>query len=168
MFPRVLRLHLRAFLSALVCLCVLGLIDWHGRVLAQNQSFIKIGEINSYALKPQYSQHYRNGWLLAVEEANAKGGLLSRKIEVISREDEGLPEEALRQAAALVRADKVDLLSGGFQPGVARALADFAKRNKVIYVASSGPAWDRDNRYAFRPPVRYVKDPAIHGFAQAY
>ena len=57
---------------------------------------IKIGEINSYSTIPQFTQPYRQGWQLAVEEVNVTGGLLGRKVEVIARDDAGKPEEALR------------------------------------------------------------------------
>ena len=53
------------------------------------QSTIKIGEINSYSTMPQFTQPYRQGWQLAVEEVNAAGGLLGRKVEVIARDDAG-------------------------------------------------------------------------------
>ena len=43
---------------------------------------IKIGEINSYSTMPQFTQPYRQGWQLAVEEIN-----LGRKVEVIARDD---------------------------------------------------------------------------------
>ena len=46
---------------------------------------IKIGEINSYSTMPQFTQPYRQGWQLAVEEINVAGGLLGRKVEVIAR-----------------------------------------------------------------------------------
>ena len=35
---------------------------------------IKIGEINSYSGLPQFTEPYRKGWQLAIEEINAKGG----------------------------------------------------------------------------------------------
>ena len=37
------------------------------------QSEIKIGEINSYSLLPAFTEPYRKGWQLAVEEVNAGG-----------------------------------------------------------------------------------------------
>ena len=58
-------------------------------VLAQTP--IKIGEINSYSAIPQFTQPYKQGWQLAVEEINAQGGLLGRKVEVIARDDAGKP-----------------------------------------------------------------------------
>ena len=52
---------------------------------------------------------YRNGWQLAVEEVNASGGLLGRKVEVISRDDAGKPDDAIRLATELVSNEKVAL-----------------------------------------------------------
>ncbi len=43
---------------------------------------IKIGEINSYSGLPSFTEPYRKGWQLAVEEINAAGGVLGKKIEV--------------------------------------------------------------------------------------
>ena len=55
---------------------------------------IVIGEISSYSTVPAFTLPYRNGWELAVEEINAAGGLLGRKLEVISRDDGGKPDNA--------------------------------------------------------------------------
>ena len=66
------------------------------------QKPIRIGEINSYSAIPQFTQPYKQGWQLAVEEINAAGGLLGRKVEVIARDDAGKPEDALRHAIELI------------------------------------------------------------------
>ena len=63
---------------------------------------IRIGEINSYSTIPQFTIPYRMGWQLAVEEANAAGGVLGRRIEVVSRDDAGKPEDAIRLADYVV------------------------------------------------------------------
>ena len=67
---------------------------------------IRIGEINSYSAIPQFTQPYRQGWQLAVEEINAAGGLLGRKVEVIARDDAGKPEDALRHAVELTSKER--------------------------------------------------------------
>jgi len=81
-------------------------------VTAHAQMPIKIGEINSYSAIPQFTQPYKQGWQLAVEEINAAGGLLGRKVEVIARDDAGKPEDALRHAIELTSQEKVDVLAG--------------------------------------------------------
>jgi branched-chain amino acid transport system substrate-binding protein len=118
------------------------------------QTPIRIGEINSYSAIPQFTQPYKQGWQLAVEEINAAGGLLGRKVEVIARDDAGKPEDALRHAIELTSQEKVDVLAGGFLSNVGLALADHAAKNKRIFVASEpltdAIVWDKGNRYTFR------------------
>ena len=115
---------------------------------------IKIGEINSYSSIPQFTGPYRQGWQLAVEEVNAAGGLLGRKVEVISRDDAGKPEEAIRHAIELISSEQVDVLAGGYLSNVGLALADQALKNKRVYMASEpltdALVWDKGNRYTFR------------------
>ena len=123
---------------------------------------IKIGEINSYSNIPQFTTPYRQGWQLAVEEINAAGGLLGRKVEVIARDDAGKPEEALRHAIELTSSEKVDVLAGGFLSNVGLALADHAQKNKRLFVASEpltdALVWDKGNRYTFRlRPSTYMQ-----------
>ena len=97
---------------------------------------IRIGEINSYTAQPAFLAPYRNGWNLAIEEANAAGGVNGRRLETVFRDDAGKPEDAVRFAGELLAAEKVDLLSGGFLSNVGLAIADFANQNKRLYVAS--------------------------------
>jgi len=115
---------------------------------------IKIGEINSYSAIPQFTQPYKQGWQLAVEQINAQGGLLGRPVEVIARDDAGKPDEALRHAVELTSKEKVDVLAGGFLSNVGLALADHAQKNKRLFVASEpltdALVWDKGNRYTFR------------------
>ena len=123
---------------------------------------IKIGEINSYSSIPQFTVPYRQGWQLAVEEVNAAGGLLGRKVEVISRDDSGKPEEAIKHAIELTSSEQVDVLAGGYLSNVGLALADHAQKNKRLFVASEpltdALVWDKGNRYTFRlRPSTYMQ-----------
>ena len=129
---------------------------------ASSATPIRIGEINSYSTIPQFTVPYRQGWQLAVEQVNAAGGLLGRKVEVISRDDSGKPEEALRLAIELGSNEKVDVLAGGYLSNVGLALADYAVRNKRVYVASEpltdALVWEKGNRYTFRlRPSTYMQ-----------
>jgi len=128
---------------------------------AQNAP-IRLGEINSYSTIPQFTVPYRMGWQLAVEEINAAGGLLGRKIEVVSRDDAGKPEDATRHATELVSNEKVALLAGTFLSNVGLAVSDFALRNRVLFVAAEpltdALVWDKGNRYTFRlRPSTYMQ-----------
>ena len=61
---------------------------------AAAQQTIKIGELNSYKAVPAFLDPYKKGWEMAVEEINAKGGVLGKKLEVVSRDDGANPGEA--------------------------------------------------------------------------
>ena len=102
------------------------------------------------------------GWQLAVEEINAAGGLIGRKVEVISRDDAGKPDDAIRLATELVSNEKVALLTGTFLSNVGLAVAEFALRNKVLFVAAEpltdALVWEKGNRYTFRlRPSTYMQ-----------
>jgi branched-chain amino acid transport system substrate-binding protein len=46
---------------------------------ASAQDTIKIGELNSYKSQPAFLDPYKKGWEMAIEEINAKGGVLGKK-----------------------------------------------------------------------------------------
>ena len=123
---------------------------------------IKVGEINSYTAQPAFTVPYRNGWQLAVEEINAAGGVLGRKIEVVSRDDGGTPASAVTAATELVNNEKVALVAGTFLSNIGLAVSDFAKQNKVLFVAaeplSDAVTWGQGHRYTFRlRPSTYMQ-----------
>jgi branched-chain amino acid transport system substrate-binding protein len=131
-------------------------------VRAQGSAPIRIGEINSYAAVPAFTLPYRNGWQLAVEHANAAGGVLGRKLEVISRDDAGKPADAIRLAGELVNDQRVDLLAGTFLSNIGLAIGDFALQNKKLFVGgeplTDALVWDKGNRYTYRlRPSTYMQ-----------
>ncbi len=115
---------------------------------------IRIGEINSYTAQPAFTLPYRNGWQLALDQANAAGGVLGRKLEMVSRDDAGRPQDAVRIAGELVNDGKVDILAGTFLSNVGLAVSDFALQNKRLFVGgeplTDALIWEKGNRYTFR------------------
>lgn len=129
---------------------------------ASAQTPIRIGEINSYKAQAAFLEPYRRGMELAVEEVNAAGGVAGRKLEVVTRDDNANPGDAVRMAEELVSAEKVDMLAGGFLSNIGLALTDFAKQRKVVYLASEPLTdkivWQGGNRYTFRlRPSTYMQ-----------
>src|SRR5271165_1285443 len=115
---------------------------------------IKIGEINSYSGLPAFTEPYRKGWQLALEEINAKGGVHGKKLVVISKDDGGKPADAVTAANELVSDDGVELLAGTFFSNVGLAVSDFAAQKKVLFLAAEpltdAITWSKGNRYTFR------------------
>jgi branched-chain amino acid transport system substrate-binding protein len=118
------------------------------------QSTIRIGELNSYKAFPSFLEPYRKGWMLAIEEINAAGGVNGAKLEIISRDDNGNPGDAVRVAEELASREQVALLMGTFASNVGLAVSDFAKQRKLLFLAaeplSDKLVWDGGNRYTFR------------------
>lgn len=121
---------------------------------AAAQESIKLGELNSYKTFASFLEPYRKGWQLALEEVNAAGGVLGRKLEIVSRDDNGNPGDAVRVAEELLSREKVDLLMGTFASNVGLAVADLAKQRKVLFLAAEPLTdkivWENGNRYTFR------------------
>src|SRR5438132_13415994 len=70
---------------------------------------------------------------MAVEELNAKGGVLGHKIEMISEDDETKPAPAVRKAEKLILQDDVKLLVGVVSSGATMAVMDVTKKHKTIH-----------------------------------
>lgn len=121
---------------------------------AAAQEPIRLGELNSYKVFASFLEPYRKGWQLALEEVNAAGGVLGRPIEVVSRDDNGNPGDAVRVAEELLAREKVHLLMGTFASNVGLAVADLAKQRKVLFLAAEPLTdkivWENGNRYTFR------------------
>ena len=134
-------------LSALL----LGSCDIAPGLFAQT---IKLGEINEYKQFPAFLDPYRKGMELAADEINAAGGVLGRKLEVISRDDNGVPGDAVRVAEELLTREKVTLLMGTFASNVGLAVADLAKRRHALFIAAEPLTdklvWESGNKYTFR------------------
>jgi branched-chain amino acid transport system substrate-binding protein len=123
---------------------------------------IKIGEINSYKAQPAFLGPYKNGWNMALDEVNAAGGINGKKLEVVSRDDNGNPGDTVRVAQELVTGEQVSLLFGGFLSNTGLALADYAKQRKVFFLAAEPLTdkivWQDGNKYTYRlRPSTYMQ-----------
>src|SRR5258708_40304606 len=110
-------------LGAGLAIMVAGMAD-----AAMAQSEIKIGEINSYSLLPAFTEPYRKGWQLAVEEINAAGGINGKKLVIVSKYDGGKPADAQTAANELVSSRKVAMLGGTCVSNIGLAGSHFANQ----------------------------------------
>ena len=145
--------------SISVALAALALAAGLGRATAQE---IKVGEINSYSGLPAFTEPYRKGWQLAVDEINAAGGVLGKKFTVISKDDGGKPADAVTAANELVSSDNVVMLTGTFFSHIGLAVADYAAQKKILFLAAEpltdAMTWAKGNKYTFRlRPSNYMQ-----------
>ncbi|MBC9178472.1 ABC transporter substrate-binding protein [Pseudoroseomonas ludipueritiae] len=139
-----------------------GALAMPGLLRAQGTGPIRIGEINSYTTMPAFTLPYRNAMQLAVETLNAQGGVLGRQLELVTRDDAGKPQDAVRLAGELVNDQKVDVLAGAYFSNVGLALSEYAAQNRRLYVGgeplTDAMVWERGNRYTFRlRPSTYMQ-----------
>ena len=115
----------------------------------------KIGLIDIYSgpFEDAGRTHY-HGVKFAVDEQNAKGGLLGKKIEIIKADSELKPDVAARKAKKLILEDKVNFLGGTAGSHIAIALNKLATEHKTIFVNYGGMSdivqGKEFSRYAFR------------------
>src|SRR6476646_12249009 len=82
-----------------------------------------------------YGEPVLKGAELAVSEINAKGGVLGRKFELLSRDSKANADEAVRLARELIIKNNVDFLSGTLTSAEAPAVSTIAKENKIVFIA---------------------------------
>jgi branched-chain amino acid transport system substrate-binding protein len=121
---------------------------------ALGQEPIKIGVIQPITGSVAYNGASDvNGTKLAVDERNAKGGVLGRKVEVIIEDGQCRPANSVNAAEKLIQRDKVVALSGAFCSSATAAIMPVAENNKiplVTGVSSNAELTEKGNKWFFR------------------
>ena len=105
-----------------------------GLAPAQSGKVVKIGDLGSkVGVFEGYGKYQTMFMQLAVEDLNAKGGVLGHKVEMISEDDETKPAPAVRKAEKLILQDDVKLLVGAVSSGATMAVMDVTKKHKTIH-----------------------------------
>ena len=134
-------LHLRSCKTALLAL---GAAVFACGALAQAP--LRIGAINPYSGPlALYGDELARGYQLAVDERNAKGGVLGRKVELV-RGDAANPQQGIAAVDQLATRDKVDLFIGTYISAVSNAASDAAQRYSKIYWDTNAVAADLTER----------------------
>jgi branched-chain amino acid transport system substrate-binding protein len=117
---------------------------------------IKFGFLQTLSggVAQQYGIDDLDGVKIAIEEINAKGGILGRPLEAIVRDDKLAPEPAVRGAKDLILNEKVNWIQGGVSSAVALAVSSLCRKEKVPYIItgamSSKITTEEGHRYVFR------------------
>jgi branched-chain amino acid transport system substrate-binding protein len=120
-------------------------------------SEIVIGHVSVLAGdQATFGESSNNGVKLAIEEANAKGGVAGRKLALVVYDTAGKPEEAATAATRLITADKATVLLGELASSRTLAIAPIADTHQVplVTAASTSPKvtkdGDRTRPFVFR------------------
>ncbi len=119
------------FGAAAVAVMVLGVSG------AQAADPIKIGVLYPISgVGAIYGTPAMHGHNMAVDELNAKGGILGRKVVTVARDTKLNPAAAAAAAKELITNQNVDVLVGGLSSAVGLAISEVARLEKIIYVAT--------------------------------
>src|SRR2546428_5967573 len=103
---------------------------------AEAQKPIKVGmPMPRAAPAAQFGEPASKGAQMFVEEINAKGGVLGRKIELLVRDSKADANEAVRVAREMILKDNVDFLVGTLTSAEGPAVSVVAKENKIVFIA---------------------------------
>jgi branched-chain amino acid transport system substrate-binding protein len=114
---------------------------------------IRVGEYASLTGKEaSFGQSSHKGIVLAFEEINAAGGVLGKKIELLTEDNQTKPGESATAAKKLIARDKVVALLGEVASGRSLEAAPVAQANKIpmIAPAATNPKVTQTGSYIFR------------------
>jgi branched-chain amino acid transport system substrate-binding protein len=135
---------------------------------------IKIGLVTALSGQSALAgEAITRGLTVAIDEINAKGGLLGgRKLELVRRDDEANPAKGVVAARELIFKEKVAVLFGGLDTPVSMAIVPVANQEKVPFVGpwAAGTAITKNGanpNYAFRvSAVDEIVDIGMVDYAQ--
>jgi branched-chain amino acid transport system substrate-binding protein len=108
----------------------------------------------------------RDGVKLAVDEINAAGGVIGRKIELIERDDEAKNERGVQIAQELINKEKVVATVGFINTGVALASQRFYQDAKIPVMNNVATGTLVTKQFADQPE-NYIFRNAAHDSIQA-
>jgi branched-chain amino acid transport system substrate-binding protein len=102
---------------------------------AHAQDAIKLGLVAAMSGQSAKSgEAIVRGLSLAIDEINAKGGVLGKKVELLVRDDESNPAKGVVAARELVQREKVAAFFGGLDTPVSIAIVPFANQTKTPFM----------------------------------
>ncbi len=114
---------------------------------------IKVGEVGSMTgTEGTFGVSTHNGIELAIKQINAKGGVKGKKLELISMDDQGKPEEAATAVTKLITQNKVAAILGEVASSRSMAMAPIAQQYQIpmISPSSTNPKVTELGDYIFR------------------
>jgi branched-chain amino acid transport system substrate-binding protein len=135
---------------------------------AQAAKAVKIGIVDCYSGPPAaYTNDVRDAFKLEVDKINAAGGILGRKIEVLTRDSKFKVDLGLSAAKELIYRENVDIMMGTINSALALAISDMCKKEKVpffvTFAKSAKITGAKGHRYVFS----ITENTALAGMAAA-
>ena len=109
-------------------------------VTARAADTVKIGFVNP--LTGTYAAYGKNemlGCQLAIDQINAKGGILGRQVDFVSEDStSGDAGAAVQKSRKVIEGDKVDFLLGNVNSALALAMAQVSSEKGILHIVPGG------------------------------
>src|SRR5579864_3180988 len=106
---------------------------------ARGETPLRIGMVDPLTgVYAAVAQNEVTGAKLAVEQINAKGGILGRPIELLIEDSANDVGTGVQKARKLIERDQVTFLIGDVNSGIAQAIAQVTSEKKVLHIVSGG------------------------------
>ncbi|MCX8021466.1 MAG: ABC transporter substrate-binding protein [Syntrophorhabdaceae bacterium] len=115
-----------------------------------------------------YGKHGMQAVQMAIDEINAKGGILGRKLEAIFEDTKLQVPVATEKAKKFILEDKVDFIIGPTSSGVAVALSKIATEHKKILIFTQAAADSLTGEQFSRYQFATLSSAMMHSRAGAY
>ena len=120
---------------------------------AHAQAPIKIGaSVSTTGSFAALGQNQFRGYQLCVKHANDKGGLLGRKIELVTEDDKSDPATAVQIYERLITEKRVDAILGPYGSAGADAVAAVSEKHRMPMIAplaSTSAIYKKGRKYVF-------------------
>ena len=141
-------MRLKAFVAfAIVSICTLTLPAW-------GQATTKIGVITSLTGSlAAFGEAHKNGYAIALDEINAKGGVLGKKVELDFYDDQSKPDQAVQGVSKLIDQDQVPVLLGSYSSESTKAIVGSVTQREtplIIPTATADNVMDSKSPWVFR------------------
>jgi branched-chain amino acid transport system substrate-binding protein len=118
------------------------------------QDTVKIGVITSVTgAQAAFGEAHKNGYAIALDEINAKGGVLGKKVELDIYDDQSKPDQAVQGVSKLVDQDHVAMLLGAYSSENTKAIINPVTTHQIpliIPTATADNVMDSKSPWVFR------------------
>ncbi len=118
------------------------------------QNTVKIGVITSLTgSQAAFGEAHKNGYAIALDEINAKGGVLGKKVELDFYDDQSKPDQAVQGVSKLVDQDHVAMLLGAYSSENTKAIINPVTTHQIpllIPTATADNVMDSKSPWVFR------------------
>lgn len=141
-------------LKTFFALVVMLVAAFAGSGSAADGNTVKIGVITSLTGSlAAFGEAHKRGYSIALDEINAKGGVLGKKIELDYYDDQSKPDLAVQGVSKLVDQDQVPMILGSYSSESTKAIIGPVNKSEVpliIPTATADNVMDSHSPWVFR------------------